>query len=270
MKLVKYVESSSRRRLAGLAVAVVAGAVGGSVYLVQADLGASKMRDGGTEVIEIYGCPPGYIELGSGRTHVCITRPPHESGGGFFGGGGTPRDPGGGRGGPPPPPPPPPKNCNQCNAQLVRCHQDSRAYFDTCKRMAELRAWEQCEEDRVSCRFRPLDPDEYTCHTVSFVTPDHKTKWTDVCEGPAIDKCERDCKYSLPGVSGTDGISITVPLPGGTKIGGSSSLTVTYGSRTGWYEACMLSRQVLDATCDSGWGECATKAKATYGKQCKY
>jgi hypothetical protein len=234
----------------------------------------APVRSADAEVIIVYGCSPGYLELGQGENMTCIPDPSWDSGGGGGPGwGGGADDPGWGGGGDPQETSRQ-KKCNSCREAGQKCLAQAENAEEICLNHARSMARYRCDiagrgdgntitpwgysiPDLVSGaktgeKFWDKARWDYTCGPSKGGGGSGKAGWS--CWGPGVLNCEGSWAASHPAVT----VTHTTTLQGSASFQGFGSTanetftaTSTWSSRVGFNTACTELGSKLASKCTS-------------------
>jgi hypothetical protein len=238
------------------------------------------------ERIEVYGCNPGFLELGEGENMVCIPDPSWGGGGGAPHGGEhepTGGGPGSGGGGGRPRPPSPAerkKLCKQCKANADKCLAQAQLAERTCSNNAKTMAASRCEVSGRHEVGETVTP--WGCSISDLVAKNcpqaeppwnNPTRWgydclhpPDPCTGPGINNCMSSWRQSH--LQGTEQITETGQLSAmfegvGAQGGQTFTETYTWNGRTGYAAVCTTVGSNLSHKCTGQQNSCYIKNSCT-------
>jgi hypothetical protein len=266
----------------------VLGAIG--IGLVAGQSAPATAAPNTGEVIEIYGCGPGQLELGeNGPNMVCVDPNPLPGGGGDF-----PDDPtgdqdgGGGGGGADPQSDAAEQKrkqrCKKCRANKDKCVDQAFQSQKNCVDTAHEMALHRCSPGLANGVGNTITPWGYSIGDLKdggFKVLEagfaDKKKWAfecstgrgggiQACDGPAIDTCVTAWRVSHPKIEG--GISVTLEGsatfdPVGLQASATFTGTVEWDGKTGYNAACAGLGMNLSHSCTGRQNQCETKYSCT-------
>jgi hypothetical protein len=238
------------------------------------------------EVIEVFSCNPGFLELGEGENMVCIPDPSWAQGGGDAPGGPHEEPYGGGGGGGRPRPRRPngeaarKARCRQCKSSGQKCLDQAKLAERTCSGNARTMAESRCEisgRQEVSATVTA-----WGCSISDLVTkncPQAEPPWNDPtrwgydcmnppdpCTGRGISNCLTSWRQSHR--QGSEEITTSGQLSAtfeGFGAEGSQTFTDTYtwNGRTGYARVCATVGQNLSHKCTARQNSCYIQNRCT-------